>query len=57
MTFNVACTYAQFLFKVMLYMQKVFKYILDSVSELIKETKSVTMNSFRKKNIFFLNHL
>ena len=29
--------------------KKYFKYILDSVSELIKETKSVTMNCFRKK--------
>ena len=25
--------------------------------EFIKETRSVSMNIFRKKNIFFLNHL
>ena len=32
-----------------------FEYIKKGI--LIKEAKSATMNIFRKKNIFFLNHL
>ena len=41
-----------------IYIYITFTCIVDlSESMYFKETKSATMNIFRKKNIFFLNHL
>ena len=31
--------------------------VFSCIVKIVKEARSVTMNIFRKKNIFFLNHL